>query len=92
MKKFYKKPYIFSEETYETYALGCAKNAIPPVGSHHLSAAYDTFNGHTGTWLGSYPTFFTVTANTTTGVGYGTGCTSNYMDYTTMCVGITTIT
>jgi hypothetical protein len=90
MKKFYKKPFVFTEKTYETYALACAKFPVPFVGSHHLTSAYDTFNGHTGTWLGSYPTYFTVTANTTTGIGYGTGCTSAYFDYSTSCVGIVT--
>jgi hypothetical protein len=91
MKRMYKRPSIFSEKTYETYALSCAKIHIPPSGSFHLTSAYDTFVGHTGTWLGGYPTFFTVTANTTTGIGYGTGCTSQYMDYSTACVGITSI-
>lgn len=92
MKKEYKRPRSFSEKTFETYSLACAKlGGIPPAGSHHLTSAFDTFNGHTGTWLGGYPTFFTVTANTTTGCGYGTGCTSQYLDYTTACVGITSM-
>jgi len=91
MKKAYRKPHIFSEKSFETSALGCAKTQIPPTGSHHLTAAYDTFTGHTGTWLGAYPSVFTVTANTTTGIGYSTGCTSQYMDYSTACVGITSI-
>ena len=91
MKKAYRKPHIFSEKSFETSALGCAKTGIIPPGSYHLTAAYDTFTGHAGTWLGAYPTFFTVTANTTTGIGYSTGCTSQYQDYSTACVGITTI-
>jgi hypothetical protein len=92
MKKFYRSPRIYTESTFETCALGCSKSATPPLGSHHLTSAYDTFSGHTGTWLGSYPTFFTLTENITTGVGYGTGCTSQYMDYTTACVGVVTYT
>ena len=91
MKKEYKRPSIFSEKTFETYSLSCGKTSIPPAGSHHLTGAFDTFNGHTGTWLGAYPTFFTVTANTTTGIGYNTGCTSQWLDYSSMCVGITSI-
>ena len=90
MKKEYKRPRIFSEKTFETYTLGCAKTVLPPPGSHHLTAAYDTFTGHTGTWLGAYPTFFTITANVTTGIGYN-ACTSNLLDYSTACVGITSI-
>jgi hypothetical protein len=91
MKKYYRRPIIFSEKAWETSALTCGLYSLPPAGSHHMTSAYDTFKGHTGSWLGSYPTYFTVTANTTTGTGYGTGCTSQYLDYTTACVGITSI-
>jgi hypothetical protein len=90
MKKWYRAPRIFTEKSFETSALGCAKTAVPPPGSHHMTAAYDTFTGHTGTWLGGYPTYFTITANTTTGIGYS-NATSYSIDYTTACVGITTI-
>ena len=92
MKKWYRRPRIFTEKSFETAALGCAKTAVPPPGSHHMTAAYDTFTGHTGTWLGAYPTFFTITANTTTGVGYGgRSCTSESYNYATACVGIITL-
>jgi hypothetical protein len=92
MKNRYRGPHIFTEESFETSALGCAKTTVPPAGSHHLTAPFDVFSGHTGTWLGSYPTFFTVTANSTTGVGYSGACdTSTYMDYATLCVGVTSI-
>jgi hypothetical protein len=92
MKKWYRAPHLFTEKSFETSALGCAKTAVPPPGSHHLTAAYDTFTGHTGTWLGAYPTFFTITANASTGVGYaGNACTSASLDYATACIGVTTI-
>ncbi len=80
MKKNYRSPTIQSEESFETSALACGKQAQPPSGSHHFYSAYDTFTGHLG------PGMATSSAIGSAGVGFGPGGTSQVYGYAGLCV------
>ena len=54
MKKSYRSPSMFSENSFATSALACGKTTTPPPGSHHFYSAYDTFTGHGEMGMGAW--------------------------------------
>jgi hypothetical protein len=71
MTKDYRKPTVFTEKSFETSALSCAKTTDPPPGSWHFSSAYDTFTGHLGGGFGA-----SASVSGSAGIGFGTGGTT----------------
>lgn len=71
MRKRYSKPGICSEKCFETSALRCAKDSVPPPGTWHFANPYDTFTGHLG---GGFGTSESVSGSA--GIGFGPGGTS----------------
>ena len=53
MKKKYRHPRSWTENSFDTTALACGKTPVPPPGSHHFVSSYDTFTGHLGPAMGT---------------------------------------
>ena len=80
MRKNYTAPYIRSEKSFETTALGCAKQTQGGPGSWHTGSAYDTFTGHFGPGFGG-----SESVSGSAGIGFGPGGTSQSYVYSGMC-------
>ena len=81
MKRSYTRPSILSEHSFETSALSCGKTTDPPVGSVHISSAYDTFTGHFGSGFGG-----SESNSGSAGVGSGPGMSSAWWAWSGMCL------
>ncbi len=88
MSKFkYVKPSIQSEKSFESSALGCAKQTSPPPGSWHTGHAYDTWSGHFGPGFGGSESI-----SGSVGIGFGPGGTSLSYHYDGLCNNWVTFT